>query len=158
MSRAIEAADREFVERFIARMDRGDYWLAHEELEPLWLQRRDDSLKGLIHLAAALVHLDRGNWPGAERKAASCARLLGNVECVHGLRLEPVREAARQLEREASGRQKGERLERRVRFRMSEWHDRPVDTEQLEEVELPYRVRRYEQGYRIGRDPDRRDA
>ena len=158
MSAAIERADREFVERFIARIDRGEYWLAHEELEPLWLERRDDSLKGLIHLAAALVHVDRGHWSGAERKAASCVRLLEDVERVHGLRLEPVREAARQLEREASSRRVGERLERRVRFRMSEWHDRRIDTEQLEGVELPYRVRRYEQGYRIGRDPDRRDA
>jgi len=157
MSDAIEAAGNAPLERFIARFDRGEYWLAHEELEPLWLQHRDDAIKGLIQLAAAMVHAERGNWAGAKRKAASCARLLGDVACIHGLRLDPVRAAAAQLEQEASSRQGGEPLERRFRFRMSESYDGRIDTEQIETVKLPYRVRRYDQGYRIGRAPERRD-
>ncbi len=49
----------------LAAYRRGDYFLAHELLEPAWLGSSDlaerDLLSGLIKLAAAYVHAARGN-------------------------------------------------------------------------------------------------
>ena len=48
--------------------DRGDFFLAHELLEPAWMGTDDlaerDLLQGLIKLAAAYVHSVRGNPRG----------------------------------------------------------------------------------------------
>ncbi len=38
---------------------------AHETLEPRWIKSRDRGLRGLIQLAAAFHHLQRGNIVGA---------------------------------------------------------------------------------------------
>ncbi len=57
--------------RFLARFDRGEYWLAHEELEELWLASPRPAYKGLIHLAAACLHWERGNLRGAATKLRS---------------------------------------------------------------------------------------
>jgi hypothetical protein len=38
---------------------------AHETLEPRWIKTRDRGLRGLIQLAAAFHHLQRGNLIGA---------------------------------------------------------------------------------------------
>jgi len=38
---------------------------AHEALEPRWIKTRDRGLRGLIQLAAAFHHLQRGNLVGA---------------------------------------------------------------------------------------------
>ena len=38
---------------------------AHETLEPRWIKTRDRGLRGLIQLAAAFHHLQRGNLVGA---------------------------------------------------------------------------------------------
>jgi hypothetical protein len=62
----------------LAAYDRGDWFLAHELLEPAWMgtddpvERTLDS--GLIKLAAAGVHATRGN-PGGVRKNLVGARL-----------------------------------------------------------------------------------
>jgi hypothetical protein len=52
----------------LAAYRRGDYFLAHELLEPAWLGSPDlaerDLLSGLIKLAAAYVHAVRGNPTG----------------------------------------------------------------------------------------------
>jgi hypothetical protein len=48
--------------------ERGDFYLAHEELEPAWMAAADpgerELLGGLIKLAAAHVHAARGNAVG----------------------------------------------------------------------------------------------
>jgi len=44
----------------------GNFFMAHEVLEGLWVRRRDDTLQGLIQLAVALYHIERGNLRGAK--------------------------------------------------------------------------------------------
>ena len=52
----------------LAAYDRGDFFEAHELLEPAWMGTNDlaerDLLQGLIKLAAAYVHSVRGNPRG----------------------------------------------------------------------------------------------
>ena len=43
----------------------GDFFMAHEVLEGLWIRNRDEGLRGLIQLAVALHHIERGNLKGA---------------------------------------------------------------------------------------------
>jgi hypothetical protein len=72
----------------LAAYDRGDWFLAHELLEPAWMGTADPAERaldsGLIKLAAAGVHATRGN-PGGVRKNLVGARLrlaalLGTAE------------------------------------------------------------------------------
>lgn len=55
----------------LAAYDRGDYFLAHELLEPAWMGTDDLSeralIQGLIKVAAAEVHGVRGNPAGVTR-------------------------------------------------------------------------------------------
>jgi predicted metal-dependent hydrolase len=55
----------------LAAYDRGDFFEAHELLEPAWMGTDDLAeralLQGLIKLAAAYVHAVRGNPPGIAR-------------------------------------------------------------------------------------------
>jgi predicted metal-dependent hydrolase len=55
----------------LAAYDRGDYFEAHELLEPAWMGTDDLGeralLQGLIKVAAAYVHAVRGNPPGIVR-------------------------------------------------------------------------------------------
>jgi len=55
----------------LAAYERGDYFEAHELLEPAWMGTDDLAeralLQGLIKLAAAYVHSVRGNPPGIRR-------------------------------------------------------------------------------------------
>jgi hypothetical protein len=141
--------------RYLARMERSEFWLAHEELEALWLEQREPGLKGLIHLAAALVHAERGNRRGALTKAESCLELVGQSDEIMGLRLGHVRALAMAI---AGWARDGEGAAFEVpEVPMSTWYREEIDPADLEEVELPYRVRRYDEGYRTGRDPGRRD-
>ena len=64
--RPIPAADRRRAfEAGVAAYDRGDFFEAHELLEPAWMGTDEpaerDLLQGLIKLAAAFVHGVRGN-------------------------------------------------------------------------------------------------
>jgi hypothetical protein len=63
----------------LAAYERGDFFEAHEELEPAWMGTDDPAvralLQGLIKVAAAYVHDVRGNPPGIERNLTG-ARLL----------------------------------------------------------------------------------
>jgi predicted metal-dependent hydrolase len=70
--RPMPAADREAA--FLAGLDaydRGDFFLAHELLEPAWMGTADlgerELYQGLIKLAAAFVHGVRGNPTGIAR-------------------------------------------------------------------------------------------
>jgi predicted metal-dependent hydrolase len=67
--RPIPAGDRETAFRAaLAAYDRGDFFLAHELLEPAWMGTDDlperELYQGLIKLAAAFVHGVRGNPRG----------------------------------------------------------------------------------------------
>lgn len=67
------AADRrrDAIEAGLAAYARGDWFLAHELLEPAWMGTRDvierELIQGLIKLAAAFVHGARSNSNGVEK-------------------------------------------------------------------------------------------
>jgi predicted metal-dependent hydrolase len=67
----------------LAAYDRGDFFLAHEELEPAWMGSDDLDERalhqGLIKLAAAYVHAVRGNPAGIAKNLAGARRHLGAV-------------------------------------------------------------------------------
>ena len=57
----------------------GEYFDAHEELEDEWRVAPEDErdfLQGLVHVAVAWLHAERGNRPGCERQLAKAARRL----------------------------------------------------------------------------------
>ncbi len=56
----------------------GDFFMAHEVLEGLWVRRRDDGLRGLIQLAVALYHIERGNLKGARTMIARARGRFAN--------------------------------------------------------------------------------
>ena len=65
----------EGVEHFNAKR----YWEAHESWEELWLAAESDVeqfLQGLIQLAAAYHHVQRGTWRGAARLFDAALRRL----------------------------------------------------------------------------------
>lgn len=56
--------------RACAEFNSGLFYECHESLEEVWQEERGpvrDLYKGLIQVAAAFVHLSRGNYAGAER-------------------------------------------------------------------------------------------
>ena len=60
----------ENLQRSCEDFNAGRFFEAHEHLEEIWQNERGpvrDAYKGLIQIAAAFVHLTRGNYPGAER-------------------------------------------------------------------------------------------
>jgi len=71
------------IEAGLAAYDRGDYFEAHEELEPAWMGSDDPAeralLQGLIKVAAAYVHDVRGNPAGIDRNLTGARRLLGEA-------------------------------------------------------------------------------
>ena len=68
------------IEAGLAAYDRGDFFEAHEELEPAWMGTDDPAeralLQGLIKVAAAYVHDVRGNPPGIVRNLEGARVLL----------------------------------------------------------------------------------
>jgi predicted metal-dependent hydrolase len=95
--RPIPAANRRLaLESAIEAYDRGDFFEAHEILEPAWMGTDDiaerELYQGLIKLSAAFVHSVRGNPRGIvknlvgarERLAAACATspTAGDVDLV----------------------------------------------------------------------------
>jgi predicted metal-dependent hydrolase len=83
--RPLPAEEREAaVARGLAAYARGDFYLAHEELEPAWMGTADpgerELLGGLIKVAAAFVHASRGNPAGARTNLRGAReRLAGAV-------------------------------------------------------------------------------
>ena len=71
----------------LAAYDRGDFFEAHENLEPAWMGTDDLAeralLQGLIKVAAAYVHDVRGNPAGIARNLAGARALL--VDAHEGL-------------------------------------------------------------------------
>jgi predicted metal-dependent hydrolase len=64
----------------LAAYERGDYFLAHELLEPAWMGTADiaerELHQGLIKLAAAYVHGVRGNPAGIAKNLAGARQRL----------------------------------------------------------------------------------
>jgi len=79
--RPLEAADRaSALEAGLAAYQRGDFFEAHELLEPAWMGTPDlperALLQGLIKVAAAYVHDVRGNPAGIVRNLTGARALL----------------------------------------------------------------------------------
>ena len=71
------------IEAGLAAYDRGDFFEAHEELEPAWMGSDDPAdralLQGVIKVAAAYVHDVRGNPAGIRTNLAGSRRLLAEA-------------------------------------------------------------------------------
>ena len=67
----------------LAAYERGDFFEAHEELEPAWMGTDDLAeralLQGLIKVAAAYVHDVRGNPAGIARNLIGARALLAEA-------------------------------------------------------------------------------
>lgn len=64
----------------------GAYFEAHEELEDEWRDAPEserDFLQGLVHVAVAWLHAQRGNRPGCERQLEKAARRLERYRPSH---------------------------------------------------------------------------
>jgi hypothetical protein len=74
------AARGQALDAGLAAYARGDFFLAHELLEPAWMGTSDlaerDLLQGLIKVAAAQVHAVRGNAAGVRKNLAGARELL----------------------------------------------------------------------------------
>ena len=74
-------ARRAALSRGLDAYDRGDWFLAHEILEPAWLGTADpgerDLLQGLIKLSASFVHAVRRNVDGQRKNLVGARALLG---------------------------------------------------------------------------------
>jgi hypothetical protein len=68
---------------FLAAYARGDWFLAHELLEPAWMGTADPAERalhgGLIKLAAAGVHASRGNVTGVVKNLSGARLRLAGV-------------------------------------------------------------------------------
>lgn len=97
--RPIPAADRAAALRAgSAAYDAGDYFLAHELLEPAWMGSDDPVerafTQGVIKLAAADVHRVRGNRAGVVRNlegAAERLRLAAEADHRPSVDIDPTR-------------------------------------------------------------------
>jgi len=137
--------------RYIARFDRREFWLAHEELEEVWQVDRRDFFKGMIQLAAAHLHIERGNWRGARRLLRTGLDYMREVpERYEGLDVVALRaraEAAlRRVEELAGGGAGG--YDEGLWFRLAPLFEGEIADGLVDDEPLPYRVRRYEEGYR----------
>jgi predicted metal-dependent hydrolase len=74
------------LERGLELIRTGAYFEAHEELEDEWRDAPPDErdfLQGLVHVAVAWLHAERGNQPGCERQLEKAARRLGPYAPAH---------------------------------------------------------------------------
>ena len=97
------------LERGLELIRAGEYFEAHEELEDEWRDApaaERDFLQGLVHVAVAWLHAERGNRPGCERQLEKAARRLGAVPAV----------ASRRRRRRRARRRRAARDSRRVRL------------------------------------------
>jgi len=76
------AARRAAVEDGLAAYERGDFFLAHELLEPPWMGSDDlaerELIQGVIKLAAAFVHGARSNPAGIEKNLRGARERIAN--------------------------------------------------------------------------------
>jgi predicted metal-dependent hydrolase len=74
------------LERGVELIRAGAYFKAHEELEDEWRDApapERDFLQGLVHVAVAWLHAERGNRNGCERQLDKAARRLGPYMPTH---------------------------------------------------------------------------
>jgi len=74
------------LERGLDLLREGAYFEAHEELEDEWREappEERDFLQGLVHVAEAWLHAERGNRPGCERQLEKAARRLSSYAPAH---------------------------------------------------------------------------
>jgi predicted metal-dependent hydrolase len=94
------AADRRAaLEAGLAAYGRGDFFLAHEILEPAWMGAEAlaerELLQGLIKLSAAYVHLVRGNPAGvAKNLRGALARIEAGAPAAAALEIDAEELAA----------------------------------------------------------------
>lgn len=83
-----KVARRAAREAGIAAYEERHFWHAHELLEPAWMGSPDpaerDLDQGLIKLAAAYVHAERGNAAGMRKNLLGARRRLAAVVREHG--------------------------------------------------------------------------
>ncbi len=82
--RPLPATERRVaLEEALAAYERGDFFLAHELLEPAWMgtanELERELYQGLIKLAAAFVHYVRGNPEGVAKNLRGARARLGRV-------------------------------------------------------------------------------
>jgi len=84
-------------------MRNGSYFDAHEELEDEWRTSADaerDFLQGLVHVAVAWLHAERGNPNGCERQLVKAERRLASYRPRHrGVDVDDVLETAAEARR-----------------------------------------------------------
>jgi hypothetical protein len=84
--------------RFVELFNERDFFVAHEVLESLWLvhwSTMRNFYQGLIQLAAAFLHLQRGNMPACRKLMVTArARLGGYPDPCAGLAVAPLRQNA----------------------------------------------------------------
>lgn len=90
----------------VRRYNAGEHWQAHEVLEDLWRAtgepERRRFYQGIIQLAAAFVHAERGNLRGVQRLLAKAdAKLEGVSSPCLGLDVAALRRAMAAAGREA---------------------------------------------------------
>ena len=82
------------LERGLELIRASAYFEAHEELEEEWLvapPEERDFLQGLVHVAVAWLHAERGNRNGCERQLVKAERRLGGYRPEHrGVDVETV--------------------------------------------------------------------
>jgi uncharacterized protein len=74
------------LERGLELIRDGAYFEAHEELEDEWRVApgpERDFLQGLVHVAVAWLHAERGNRNGCERQLAKAERRLAGYRPSH---------------------------------------------------------------------------
>jgi predicted metal-dependent hydrolase len=88
------------LERGLDLIRKGEFFEAHEELEDEWrgaVAEERDFLQGLVHVAVAWLHANRGNQPGCERQLAKAARRLSPyLPCHRGVNVAIVLEDVEQ--------------------------------------------------------------
>lgn len=75
-----------YLEEGIRLFQRGEYFMAHETLEEHWIEAPEqdrDFYQGLIHLAVAFHHDQRGNPRGARSQFRKAAARLSSYPDVH---------------------------------------------------------------------------
>jgi hypothetical protein len=86
------------LERGLQLIRAGAYFEAHEELEDEWREApaaERDFLQGLVHVAVAWLHAERGNRNGCERQLEKAGRRLSPYAPEH--RGVNVRDVLRQV-------------------------------------------------------------
>ena len=106
------ATGNELFQKGVEQFNRGQFFEAHETWEEIWLAAAEPErtfLQGIIQVAAAFHHYQRGNRPGAQSLLEAG---LNKLECFppthRGIRLDELRAAGKRWVAElAAGRSPG---------------------------------------------------